>query len=154
MMPRCTHPRLRHRFSPGSKLLFGTVVGWLTCWVMSYGSCDMEHAAPESVLRASKSPNASSELPGPPAGGRIKEGRYLTISSRHSTPAQLEAASLCLYFCCHHFCASPFCAGVNSGIPQLDSRGFPCGIPMGPGAMRIEALGGSTSRARFLKPGK
>ena len=54
MTSRCTHPPLPHRFSPGSKLFFGTVVGWLTCWVRSYDSCDMEHAAPGSVLRASK----------------------------------------------------------------------------------------------------
>ena len=54
---------------PGSKLFFGTVVGWLTCWVRSYGSCDMEHAAPGSVLRASISSNASSGLAGPPTGG-------------------------------------------------------------------------------------
>ena len=51
------------------KLFFGTVVGWLTCWVRSYASCDMEHAAPGSVLRASRSSNASSGLPGPPTGG-------------------------------------------------------------------------------------
>ena len=60
---------LPHRFSPGSKLFFGTVVGWLTCWVRSHDSCDMEHAAPGSVLRASRSSNASSGLPGPPTGG-------------------------------------------------------------------------------------
>ena len=51
------------------KVFFGTVVGWLTCWVRSYDSCDMEHAAPGSVLRASRSSNASSGLPGPPTGG-------------------------------------------------------------------------------------
>ena len=69
MTSRCTASRLPHRFSPGSKLFFGTVVGWLTCWVRSYDSCDMEHAAPGSVLRASRSSNASSGLPGPPTGG-------------------------------------------------------------------------------------
>jgi hypothetical protein len=51
------------------RVFFGTVVGWLTCWVRSYDSCDMEHAAPGSVLRASRSSNASSGLPGPPTGG-------------------------------------------------------------------------------------
>ena len=69
MTSRCTPPRLPHRFSPGSKLFFGTVVGWLTCWVVSYASYDMEHAAPGSVLHASRPSNASSGLPGPPAGG-------------------------------------------------------------------------------------
>ena len=69
MTSRWTHQHLTHRFSPGSKLFFGTVVGWLACWVRSYDSCDMEHAAPGSVLRASRSSNASSGLPGPPTGG-------------------------------------------------------------------------------------
>ena len=96
MTSRCTHPRLTHRFSPGSKLFFGTVVGWLTCWVRSYDSCDMEHAAPGSVLRASRSSNASSGLPGPPAGGRGKDGRIHNSCSRCSTAAQREVASLCL----------------------------------------------------------
>ena len=95
MTPRCTHPPLPHRFSPGSKLFFGTVVGWLTCWVRSYGSCDMEHAAPGSVLRASESSNASSGLPGPPVGGRGKDGRIHNSCSRWSTAAQREVASLC-----------------------------------------------------------
>ena len=103
MASRCTHPRLPHRFSPGSKLFSGTVVGWLTCWVRSYDSCDMEHAAPGSVFRASRSSNASSGLPGPPAGGRGKDGRIHNDSSRYSTEAQREVASLCLYICCHHF---------------------------------------------------
>ena len=94
MTPRCTHPALPHRFSPGSKLFFGAVVGWLTCWVRSYGSCDMEHAAPGSVLRASRSFNASPGLPGPPAGGRGKDGRMHNDSSRYSPAAQREVASL------------------------------------------------------------
>ena len=95
MTSRCTHPRLPHRFSPGSKLFFGTVVGWLTCWVRSYASCDMEHAAPGSVLHASRPSNASSRLPGPPAGGRGKDGRIHNSCSRCSTAAQREVASLC-----------------------------------------------------------
>ena len=33
-------------FLTWTKVVFGAVVGWLTCWVRSYGSCDMEHAAP------------------------------------------------------------------------------------------------------------
>ena len=103
MTSRCTRQHLTHRFSPGSKLLFGTVVGWLTCWVRSYDSCDMEHAAPGSVLRASRSSNASSRLPGPPAGGRGKDGRIHNDSSRYSTAAQREVAPLCLYIYCHHF---------------------------------------------------
>ena len=103
MTSRCTPPRLPRRFSPGSKLFFGTVVGWLTCWVRSYGSCDMEHAAPGSVLRASRSRNASSGLPGPPAGGRGKDGPIHNDSSRYSPAAEREVASLCLYICCHHF---------------------------------------------------
>ena len=95
MTPRYTPPRLPHRFSPGSKLFFGTVVGWLTCWVRSYGSCDMEHAAPGSVLHASRPSNASSGLPGPPAGGRGKDGRIHNDCSRYSPAAQREVASLC-----------------------------------------------------------
>ena len=69
MTSRYTHQHPTHRFSPGSKLFFGTVVGWLTCWIVSYDSCDMEHAAPGSVLRASNSSDASSGPPDPPAGG-------------------------------------------------------------------------------------
>ena len=64
----------------------------------------MEHAAPAgSVFRASKSSNASSGLPGPPAGGRGNDGRIHDDQLRHSTAAQREVASLCLYICCHHF---------------------------------------------------
>ena len=62
-------PASHSSFLTWLKVFFGTVVGWLTCWVRSYGSCDMEHAAPGSVLRASRSSNASSGLPGPPTGG-------------------------------------------------------------------------------------
>ena len=85
------------------KVLGGAVVSWLTCWVRSYGSCDMEHAAPGSVLRASRSSSASFGLPDPPAGGRGKDGRIHNDKLRHSTVAQREVASLCLYICCHHF---------------------------------------------------
>ena len=46
-------------------MFFGTVVGWLTCWIVPYASYDMEHATPGSMLRASRSSNASSGLPGP-----------------------------------------------------------------------------------------
>ena len=64
----------------------------------------MEHAAlVGSVLRASESPDASSGLPGPPAGGRGKDGRIHIDKLRHSTVALREVASLCLYICCHHF---------------------------------------------------
>ena len=97
MTSRCTPPRLPHRFSPGSKLFFGTVVGWLTCWVRSYDSCDMEHAALGNVFRASRSSNASSGLPGPPAGGRGEDGRIHNDSSRLSTAAERKVASPCLY---------------------------------------------------------
>ena len=103
MVSRYMRQHLTHRFSPGSKLFFGTDVGWLTFWVVSYDPCDIEHAAPGSVLCASNSSNASSGLPGPPAGGRGKDGRIITISSRHSTAAQREVGSLCLYICCHPF---------------------------------------------------
>ena len=103
MASRCKHQHLTHRFSPGSKLFFGTVVGWLTCWVRAYDSCDMKHAAPGSVLRASRSSNASSGLPGPPAGGRGKDGLIHNDKLRHSTAAQREVAPLCVYICCHHF---------------------------------------------------
>ena len=112
MTPRYTQSRLPHRFSPGSKLFFGTVIGWLTCWIVSYASYDMEHAAPGSVLHASRSSNASSGLPGPPAGGRGKDGRIITISSRLSTAAEREVASLCLCTVVITFCTSPFCVGV------------------------------------------
>ena len=101
MALRYRHQHHTRRFSLGSK--FGTVVRWLTCWVRPYGSCDMEHAAPGSVLRASKSSNASSGLPGPPAGGRCKDGRIRNDSSRYSPAAQREVAPMCLYICCHHF---------------------------------------------------
>ena len=103
MVPRCTHPRFSHRLSPGSKLFFGMDVGWLTCWIVSYDSCDMEHAALGSVFRASESPEASSGLPGPPAGGCGKDGRIHNDKLRHSTAAQREVAPRCLYICCHHF---------------------------------------------------
>ena len=69
MTPRRTVAHLTRRFSPGSKLFLGTVVGWLTCWVVSYDSCDIAHAVLESVLRTSGAPDASSAPPGPPAGG-------------------------------------------------------------------------------------
>ena len=97
MTSRCKQSRLPQRFSPGSKLFFGTVVGWLTCWIVSYASYDMEHAAPGSVLHASRPSNASSRLPGPPAGGRGKDGRIHNDKLRHSPAAQREVASLCLY---------------------------------------------------------
>ena len=105
MTPRCTWHYPTHRLSPGSKLFFRTVVGWLTCWVRSYDSWNMEHAAPGSELRAPRSSNASSVLPGPPAGGRGKDGRIHNDSSRYSTAAQREVTPLCLYLyiCCHHF---------------------------------------------------
>ena len=96
-------PACHSSFPTWLKSVFGTVVGWPTCWVRSYDSCDMEHAAPGSVLRASRSSNASSGPPGPPAGGRGKDGRIHNDSSRYSTAAQREVASLCLYICCHHF---------------------------------------------------
>ena len=95
--------------SHSSFLTWIKVVFWdgrplATCWVRSHGSCDIEHAAaPGSVLRASKSSNASSGLPGPPAGSRGKDGRIHNDSSQHSTAAQREVASLCLYTYCHHF---------------------------------------------------
>ena len=89
-------PASHSSFLTWLKSVFGTVVGWLTCWVRSYDSYDMEHAAPGSVLRASRSPNASSGLPGPPAGGRGKDGRIHNSCSRCSTAAQREVASLCL----------------------------------------------------------
>ena len=114
MTSRYRHPRLPHRFSPGSKLFFGTVVGWLTCWVRSYGSCDMEHAAPGSVLRASRSSNASSGLPGPPAGGRGEDGRIHNDCSRYSPAAQREVASLCFVHLLSHFLyISIVCVGVS-----------------------------------------
>ena len=122
MTPRYTHPHLTHRFSPGSKLFFGTVVGWLTCWVRSYGSCDMEHAAPGSVLRASRSSNASSGLPGPPAGGRGKDGRIHNDSSRYSPAAEREVASLCLYICCHHFLYISILCWRGAGPGPLRTR--------------------------------
>ena len=103
MTSKCKQSRLPHRFSPGSKLFFVTAVGWLTCWVGPYDSCDMEHAAPRSVLRASGSANASSGLPGLPAGCRGKDVRIHNDSARYSTAAQQEVASLCLYICYHHF---------------------------------------------------
>ena len=71
------------------KVVFWDGRRWLTCWVRSYGSCDMEHAAPGSVLRASRSSNASSGLPGPPSGGRGKDGQMHNDSSRYS-PALSE----------------------------------------------------------------
>ena len=132
MIPRHTRQQLTDRFSPGSTLFFGTVVGWLTCWVVSYDSCDMEHAAPGSVLRASRSSNASFGLPGPPAGGRGKDSRIHNDSARHSTAAQREVASLCLYICCHHFCTSTFCAGVGVGVgKQSPERRFFCWLAVG-----------------------
>ena len=93
------------------KCFFGTVVGWLTCWARSYDSCDMEHAAPGSVLRASRSPNASSGLPGPPAGGRGKDGRIHNSCSRSAAQRQSErevaplctVAPLVFVHCSHHF---------------------------------------------------
>ena len=85
------------------KVFFGTVVGWLTCWVRSYDSCDVEYAAPGSVLRASRSPNASSGLPGPPAGGRGKDGRIHNEAHGIAQRLEQEVAPLCLYICCHHF---------------------------------------------------
>ena len=103
MTSRYTHQHLTHRFSPGSKLFFGTVVGWLTCWIVPYASYDIEHAAPGGVLHASRPSNASSRLPGPPAGGRGKDGRIHNDELRHSPAAQREVASLCLYIWHHHF---------------------------------------------------
>ena len=131
MASRCTHPRLPHRFSPGSKLFFGTVVGWLTCWIVPYGSCDMEHAAPRSVLRASRSSNDSSGLPGPPAGSRGKDGRIHNDSSRYSKAAQREVASLCLYICCHHFLYISILCWRVRGLRLIDTsrrgaRGLSC----------------------------
>ena len=80
--------------------------------VRLYGSCDMEHAAPGSVLRASISSNASSGLPGPPAGGRGKDGRIHNDCSRYSPAAQREVASLYLCTVVITFCTSPRCVGV------------------------------------------
>ena len=125
---RCTQSRLPHRLSPGSKLFFGTVVGWLTCWVRSYGSCNMEHAAPGSVLRVSRSSNASSGLHGPPAGSRGKDGRIHNDSSRYSTAAQREVAPLCLYICCQHFlyisilCWRAACVRARVPRPPIAAR--------------------------------
>ena len=128
MASRYGHRHLTHRFSPGSKLFLGVVVSWLTCWVRSYESCDMEHAAPGNVLRASGSSNASSGPPGPPAGGRGKDGRIHNESSRYSTAAQRDVASLCLCICCHHFLyISILCwrVSVPSEVPI-----FPTWMPM------------------------
>ena len=38
----------------GQSFFFGTDVVWLAFWVVSYDSCDMEHAALGSVFRASR----------------------------------------------------------------------------------------------------
>ena len=62
------------------------------------------------VARASGSSNASSGLLGTPTGGKGKDGRIHNDSSRHSTAAQREVASLFLYIGRHHFlCISTFC---------------------------------------------
>ena len=76
------------------------------------GACSVPRTHPPTVQRS----NASSGLPTQPAGRRPRsdDGRIITMSPRHSTAAQREVASLCLYICCHHFCTSPFCAGVIS----------------------------------------
>ena len=123
MASRCKHQHLTHRFSPGSKFGGGAVVAWLTCWIVSYDSCDMEHAAPGSVLRASRSSNASSGLPGPPTGGQDKDGRIHNDSSRYSTAAQREVASLYLYICCHHVLyVSALCWRVELRLNRPSSK--------------------------------
>ena len=81
----------------------------------------MEHAASGSVLRASRSSNVSSGLPGPPAGGRGKDGRIHNDSSRSMAQRLREKWRHCA---CTSiaitFCTSPFCVGV------LSSNSSPC----------------------------
>ena len=53
-------------------MFFGTVVGWLTCWIVSYASYDMEHAAPGSVLLRASLEITQRQLRTPrPADGRL-----------------------------------------------------------------------------------
>ena len=68
----------------------------------------LRHGARRAAERApcpgiTESPDASSGLPGPPADGRGKDGRVHNDKLRHSSGAQREVESLCLYICCHHF---------------------------------------------------
>ena len=123
------HATLSHSsFLTWLKVIFETIVGWLTCWVRSYGSCDMEHAAPGSVLRASRSSSASSRLPGPPAGGG-KDGRMYNDSSRCSTAAEREVASLCFVHLLSHFLyISILCwRGFSSSRTERSLTVFPPG---------------------------
>ena len=112
--------------------------------LLAAGSCrtapatwSTPHAALGSVLHASESPDASSGLPGPPAGGRGKDGRIHNDKRRHSTQRLSEKW-------CHDACISAviivcispsFCAGVQwigrrNGQTRtpLNAGGFvPCG---------------------------
>ena len=121
MAPRCKHQHLTHRFSPGSKLFFGTVVGWLTCWVMSYGSCDMDNGVSTPRRGASCSVPRNHPTPAPDSPTRrqaaeVKMVGCITISPRHSTAAQEKWRHFACTSAVIIFCTSLFCAGVPCGV--------------------------------------
>ena len=64
-------------------------------------------------------PTPAPDSPARQQAAEVKMVGYITISSRHSTAAQREVASLCLYICCHHFLYISTCSG------DIDARHLP-----------------------------
>ena len=63
-----------------------------------------------------------SGLPGPPAGGRGKDGRIQNGSSRYSPAAHEKWRHFACTYVAINFCTSPFCVDVNATARVVSER--------------------------------